>query len=111
MTVAQVEDSEQQRHVRLWHQVGVSVPEATLTSSRLCSNHLCLLSSCRLREQLADLYQAIHSSANRTLLQQYEEVVRSLFNHVGENRKQCEQLETSLIRWGRSSLPLARKLS
>ncbi|XP_075894044.1 ras and EF-hand domain-containing protein isoform X2 [Nelusetta ayraudi] len=52
----------------------------------------------RLREQLADLYQAIHSSANRALLQQYEEVVHSLLSHVRENRQECERMETSLMR-------------
>ncbi|KAM8750358.1 ras and EF-hand domain-containing protein isoform 1-T1 [Acanthopagrus schlegelii] len=51
-----------------------------------------------LKEQLADLYQAIHSSANMTLLQQYEEVIRSLVNQSLDNRLECEKLETSLKR-------------
>lgn len=84
--------------------------DATLASRLLCSAHVYLLSSRRLSEQLASLYQAIHSSANRALLQQYEEVVRSLLNQVGENRQQCEQLETSLMRWGRPSVPLTWRL-
>lgn len=79
------------------------------TSSRLTS--VCSPRARRLREQLADLYQAIHSSANRPLLRQYEEVVRSLCSHVGENRQQCERLETSLMRWGRSSSASAWKLA
>ncbi|XP_076588112.1 ras and EF-hand domain-containing protein [Chaetodon auriga] len=51
-----------------------------------------------LREQLADLYQAIHSSANITLLQQYEEIIHSLISQSQDNRLECEQLETSLKR-------------
>ncbi|XP_042352289.1 ras and EF-hand domain-containing protein [Plectropomus leopardus] len=51
-----------------------------------------------LREQLADLYQAIHSSANMTLLQQYEEIIHSLISQTLENRLECEQLETSIKR-------------
>ncbi|XP_037621906.1 ras and EF-hand domain-containing protein isoform X2 [Sebastes umbrosus] len=51
-----------------------------------------------LREQLADLYQAIHSSANTTLLQQYEEIIHSLINLNLDNRLECEQLETSIKR-------------
>uniref|UniRef100_A0A3Q3LSI4 RAS and EF-hand domain containing 2 n=1 Tax=Mastacembelus armatus TaxID=205130 RepID=A0A3Q3LSI4_9TELE len=51
-----------------------------------------------LREQLADLYQTIHSSANMTLLQQYEEITRSLISQSLDNRLECEQLETSLKR-------------
>ncbi|XP_069018656.1 ras and EF-hand domain-containing protein [Embiotoca jacksoni] len=51
-----------------------------------------------LQEQLADLYQAIHSSANMTLLQPYEEIIHSLNSQSLENRLQCEQLETSLKR-------------
>ncbi|KAG8012636.1 Ras and EF-hand domain-containing protein [Nibea albiflora] len=51
-----------------------------------------------LREQLGDLYQAIHSSANITLLQQYEEIIHSLINQSLDNRLECEQLETSLKR-------------
>ncbi|XP_029010708.1 ras and EF-hand domain-containing protein [Betta splendens] len=57
----------------------------------------CLLSE-SLREQLADLYQVIHSSANMTLLQQYEEIVNSLISQSLDNRLECEQLETSLKR-------------
>ncbi|XP_034734144.1 ras and EF-hand domain-containing protein isoform X2 [Etheostoma cragini] len=55
-----------------------------------------LLLSESLREQLADLYQAIHSSANITLLQQYEEIIHSLLSQSLDNRLECEQLETSL---------------
>uniref|UniRef100_A0A3P8TMU6 RAS and EF-hand domain containing 2 n=1 Tax=Amphiprion percula TaxID=161767 RepID=A0A3P8TMU6_AMPPE len=51
-----------------------------------------------LREQLADLYQAIHSSANMTLLQPYEEIIRALTSQSLDNRLECEQLETSLRR-------------
>ncbi|XP_067445831.1 ras and EF-hand domain-containing protein isoform X1 [Thunnus thynnus] len=51
-----------------------------------------------LREQLADLYQTIHSSANMTVLQQYEEIIRSLISQSLDNRRECEQLETSLKR-------------
>ncbi|XP_073327478.1 ras and EF-hand domain-containing protein isoform X2 [Pagrus major] len=51
-----------------------------------------------LKEQLADLYQAIHSSANMTLLQQYEEIIHSLVSQSLDNRLQCEQLETSFKR-------------
>ncbi|XP_047207613.1 ras and EF-hand domain-containing protein isoform X3 [Girardinichthys multiradiatus] len=50
------------------------------------------------REQLADLYQAIHSSANTALLQAYEELVQSLISLSRENKLECEQLETSLKR-------------
>lgn len=57
-----------------------------------------LLSSSSLREKLADLYQAIHSSANTTLLQQYEEIIHSLLTHIQDNRLECEQLETSFKR-------------
>ncbi|XP_054865342.1 ras and EF-hand domain-containing protein isoform X1 [Amphiprion ocellaris] len=57
----------------------------------------CLLSE-SLREQLADLYQAIHSSANMTLLQPYEEIIRALTSQSLDNRLECEQLETSLRR-------------
>uniref|UniRef100_A0A3Q3QE19 EF-hand domain-containing protein n=1 Tax=Monopterus albus TaxID=43700 RepID=A0A3Q3QE19_MONAL len=51
-----------------------------------------------LREQLADLYHGIHSSANMTLLQQYEEIIHSLISQSRDNRLECEQLETSLKR-------------
>ncbi|XP_014897621.1 ras and EF-hand domain-containing protein isoform X2 [Poecilia latipinna] len=51
-----------------------------------------------LREQLADLYQVIHSSANTTLLQAYEETVHSLVSLSLENKLASEQLETSLKR-------------
>lgn len=57
-----------------------------------------LFSEISLREQLADLYQAIHSSANMALLQQYEEIIQSLLGHIQDNRLHCEQLETSLKR-------------
>ncbi|XP_068459591.1 ras and EF-hand domain-containing protein [Clinocottus analis] len=51
-----------------------------------------------LREQLADLYQAIHSSSNTNLLQQYEEIIHSLISQSQDNRLECEQLETSIKR-------------
>lgn len=61
------------------------------------SNYL-FSSSHSLREQLAELYQAIHSSANTTLLQQYEEIIHSLVSQSLDNRLECEQLETSIKR-------------
>lgn len=60
-------------------------------SVTICSPH-------SLREQLADLYQTIHSSANMTVLQQYEEIIHSLIDQSLDNRLECEQLETSLKR-------------
>ncbi|XP_023180914.1 ras and EF-hand domain-containing protein-like isoform X4 [Xiphophorus maculatus] len=51
-----------------------------------------------LREQLANLYQAIHSSANTTLLQPYEDTIHSLVSLSLENKLVSEQLETSLKR-------------
>ncbi|KAI3371327.1 hypothetical protein L3Q82_023947 [Scortum barcoo] len=51
-----------------------------------------------LREQLADLYQAIHSSANMTVLQQYEEVIHSVVSQSLDNKLECEQLENSFKR-------------
>ncbi|XP_008410566.1 ras and EF-hand domain-containing protein isoform X2 [Poecilia reticulata] len=51
-----------------------------------------------LREQLADLYQVIHSSANTTLLQAYEETIHSLVSLSLENKLTSKQLETSLKR-------------
>ncbi|KAM6937302.1 ras and EF-hand domain-containing protein [Xenentodon cancila] len=51
-----------------------------------------------LREQLADLYQAIHSSANITLLEAYEETVNSLISQSLDNKLERAQLETSLKR-------------
>ncbi|XP_029378573.1 ras and EF-hand domain-containing protein isoform X2 [Echeneis naucrates] len=57
----------------------------------------CLLSQ-SLREQVADLYQTISSSANVTLLQQYEEIIRSLLRQSLDTKLECEQLETSLKR-------------
>ncbi|KAL6106781.1 uncharacterized protein ACO6RY_10569 [Pungitius sinensis] len=51
-----------------------------------------------LREQLAHLYQTIHSSANTNLLQQYEEIIHSLISQSQDNRLECEQLETSIKR-------------
>lgn len=66
--------------------------------------HDCLFSSsCSLREQLADLYQTIHSSANITLLQQYEEIIQSLISQSLDTRLECEQLETSLKRYAQPS--------
>uniref|UniRef100_A0A3P8WA86 RAS and EF-hand domain containing 2 n=1 Tax=Cynoglossus semilaevis TaxID=244447 RepID=A0A3P8WA86_CYNSE len=54
---------------------------------------------CSLREQLADLYQTIHSSANVSLLQEYEKTIYALINHSLDYRLECEQLETSLKRY------------
>ncbi|XP_072241906.1 ras and EF-hand domain-containing protein isoform X2 [Leuresthes tenuis] len=51
-----------------------------------------------LKEQLADLYQAIHSSANMTLLQAYEEIIHSLISQSLDNKLECEQLETNFKR-------------
>ncbi|XP_077954044.1 ras and EF-hand domain-containing protein-like [Gasterosteus aculeatus] len=51
-----------------------------------------------LREQLAHLYQAIHSSAKTNLLQHYEEIIHSLISQSQDNRLECEQLETSIKR-------------
>ncbi|XP_034443733.1 ras and EF-hand domain-containing protein [Hippoglossus hippoglossus] len=51
-----------------------------------------------LREQLADLYQAIHSCANTALLQEYEKTVHALITQSLDNRQECELLETSLKR-------------
>ncbi|XP_053282219.1 ras and EF-hand domain-containing protein [Pleuronectes platessa] len=51
-----------------------------------------------LREQLADLYQAIHSCANTALLLEYEKTVQALINQSLDNRQECELLETSLKR-------------
>lgn len=51
-----------------------------------------------LRQQLADLYQAIHSTANVTFLQTYEDVVHSLVSKSLENKLECEQMETNLKR-------------
>nr|XP_019934122.1 PREDICTED: ras and EF-hand domain-containing protein-like [Paralichthys olivaceus] len=51
-----------------------------------------------LREQLADLYQAIHSCANTALLREYEKTVHALITQSLDNRQECEQLETSLKR-------------
>ncbi len=59
-------------------------------------NYLSSLHS--LKEQIAELYQAIHTSGNVTLLQQYEEIVQSLITQSLDSRLECEQLETSLKR-------------
>ncbi|XP_035859592.1 ras and EF-hand domain-containing protein isoform X3 [Sander lucioperca] len=40
----------------------------------------------------------MNSSANTTLLQQYEEIIHSLISQSLDNRLECEQLETSLKR-------------
>ncbi|XP_030622657.1 ras and EF-hand domain-containing protein [Chanos chanos] len=52
----------------------------------------------RLRDQLSDVYQQIHSSADTLLLQQYESLVQSFVNEIREQRMESEQLETSLRR-------------
>ncbi|XP_054631321.1 ras and EF-hand domain-containing protein [Dunckerocampus dactyliophorus] len=51
-----------------------------------------------LREQLAELYQTIQTCVNTSVLQQYEQVVRSLVSQSLDNRLECEQLESSLRR-------------
>ncbi|KAG7523541.1 ras and EF-hand domain-containing protein-like [Solea senegalensis] len=51
-----------------------------------------------LREQLADLYQTIHSSANMTLLQEYEKTIHTLITQSLDYRVECEQLESSMKR-------------
>ncbi|KAM3869896.1 ras and EF-hand domain-containing protein [Diretmus argenteus] len=51
-----------------------------------------------LKEQLADLYQALHSSAHVALLQQYEDVVQSLLSETVDHRLESDQLESSLRR-------------
>ncbi|XP_077568301.1 ras and EF-hand domain-containing protein [Stigmatopora nigra] len=51
-----------------------------------------------LREQLADLHQILQTRANTGLLQQYEEVVRSLVSQSLDYRLECFQLEASLRR-------------
>ncbi|XP_061781224.1 ras and EF-hand domain-containing protein [Nerophis lumbriciformis] len=51
-----------------------------------------------LREQLADLYQTIQACANTLVLQQYEQVVRSLVSQSLANRLESEQLESVLKR-------------
>ncbi|KAM8891375.1 ras and EF-hand domain-containing protein [Spinachia spinachia] len=51
-----------------------------------------------LREQLSHLYEALHSSTNTNLLQQYEEIIHSLISQSQDNRLECEQLETSIKR-------------
>jgi len=51
-----------------------------------------------LKEQLADLYQAIHSSANMPLLRAYEEIIHSLISQSQDNKLECEQLETNFKR-------------
>ncbi|CAJ1056845.1 ras and EF-hand domain-containing protein-like [Xyrichtys novacula] len=51
-----------------------------------------------LREQLIDLYQAIHTSANMVVLRQYEDTIRSLVNQSQDSKMQCEQMEISLKR-------------
>ena len=79
---------------RFW--VEYDIERTTLICSSLV---VTVCSPPSLKEQLADLYQAIHSSANMTLLQQYEEVIHSLVNQSLDNRLECEKLETSLKRW------------
>ncbi|XP_034542539.1 ras and EF-hand domain-containing protein isoform X2 [Notolabrus celidotus] len=51
-----------------------------------------------LREQLGEFYQAIHTSTNMTVLQQYEEIISSLVSQSLDSRLECDQLETSLKR-------------
>ncbi|XP_056137291.1 ras and EF-hand domain-containing protein [Lampris incognitus] len=51
-----------------------------------------------LREHLANMYRAIHSHASGGLLQQYEDVVRSLINESLDHRMESVQLENNLKR-------------
>ncbi|XP_061750785.1 ras and EF-hand domain-containing protein [Nerophis ophidion] len=51
-----------------------------------------------LREQLADLHQTIQACANTLVMQQYEQVVRSLVSQSLANRLESEQLESVLRR-------------
>ncbi|CAN9499286.1 unnamed protein product [Ophioblennius macclurei] len=51
-----------------------------------------------LREQISHLHQAIHSTGNEAVLESYEEMVQSLITQSLDNRRMCEQLETSLKR-------------
>uniref|UniRef100_A0A667WRG5 RAS and EF-hand domain containing 2 n=1 Tax=Myripristis murdjan TaxID=586833 RepID=A0A667WRG5_9TELE len=50
------------------------------------------------QRQLAELYQAVYSSANVALLQQYEDVIRTFINQSMDYRLESEQLESSLKR-------------
>uniref|UniRef100_A0A3Q3EMR5 RAS and EF-hand domain containing 2 n=1 Tax=Labrus bergylta TaxID=56723 RepID=A0A3Q3EMR5_9LABR len=59
---------------------------------------LCRIDAEDLKEQLAELYQSIHTSANMTVLQQYEEIIHSLLSQSLDSKLECEQLETSLKR-------------
>lgn len=73
-------------------------------STHSCFLLLYLFSETSLREQLAELRQAIRSSADVTLLQQYEDIVQALLAHIQDNRLQCQQLETSLKRYTHPSI-------
>lgn len=55
------------------------------------------LSSFRLRDQLAELHQAMYTS-EPLLLQQYEGLVDALVSESKDHRLESEQLETSLRR-------------
>ncbi|CAB1313782.1 unnamed protein product [Coregonus sp. 'balchen'] len=56
------------------------------------------LLSGRLRDQLAELYQAMYSTSEPLLLQQYEGLVDALVSESKDHRLESEQLETSLRR-------------
>ncbi|CAB1323208.1 unnamed protein product [Coregonus sp. 'balchen'] len=56
------------------------------------------LLSGRLRDQLAELYQAIYSTSEPLMLQQYEGFIDALVTESKDHRLESEQVETSLRR-------------
>ncbi|KAJ8344079.1 hypothetical protein SKAU_G00314080 [Synaphobranchus kaupii] len=50
------------------------------------------------REQLAELYQQIHSASDMALLRQYESVIKTLVKESKDQASDSQQLETSLKR-------------
>ncbi|KAM6961201.1 ras and EF-hand domain-containing protein [Aplochiton taeniatus] len=54
--------------------------------------------SSRLREQLADFYQFLHSSSEFLLLQQYEDLIHAFVAESMDHKLESEQLENSLKR-------------
>lgn len=49
-------------------------------------------------DALSELYEGIHSTSDELLLQQFEDLIRSLVTEIREHRMESEQLETSLRR-------------
>lgn len=49
-------------------------------------------------DSLSELYEQIHSTSDELLLQQYEDLIKSLVAESREHRMENEQLETSLRR-------------